>query len=318
VTEAEKDRYFELLTKLEVQQHAAEELELKRHGLPPSLFRFRKLDLFAISELRESYVWLADPETFNDPFDSALSVSSSKWLQRHPERLLSSPFGAMLTEEEKRIIFRANDPPFAAAKIAEEKSKSEGFKSSDGLLEKFVIHLTEQVSTAFSKKLSEDIRGSLRICCFCENRDSIVMWSHYAASHSGICIEYATQDLCENDFFFFHLHPVAYKEELIDVSPFLGLPNMPGSHPWMSTIAACHKSPEWDYEGEWRFVAPFGLLNEHPRFCLSRPPKSITLGANVLSPGRELVCAIAGDLGVPVFQARLVSNRFKLEFDPIK
>lgn len=88
-------------------------------------------------------------------------------------------------------------------------------------------------------------------------------------------------------------------------------------HPLMSTIAACQKSPEWRYEGEWRFVSPWGLLNECPKFPLSHPPKSITLGVKSSFQGKELVHAIADNLHIPVFQARPVSNQFKLAFDAL-
>ncbi len=48
------------------------------------------------------------------------------------------------------------------------------------------------------KKLVYDIKDSLLVSCFSETCDSILMWSHYADSHKGVCIEFENED---NDFF---------------------------------------------------------------------------------------------------------------------
>ena len=60
------------------------------------------------------------------------------------------------------------------------------------------------------------------ICCFSETKTNIHMWSHYANSHKGICVEY---DSSEFDDYFSqllqcrcHLNPVDYREKLIDLN----------------------------------------------------------------------------------------------------
>ena len=39
-----------------------------------------------------------------------------------------------------------------------------------------------------------ELRDSLLLCCYGKRNDSILMWSHYADSHKGICIEFESYD----------------------------------------------------------------------------------------------------------------------------
>jgi BRO family, N-terminal domain/P63C domain len=68
----------------------------------------------------------------------------------------------------------------------------------------------------------------------------------------GICIEYETRWLSIPEAIGL-LHPVNYHPELFDVTEyFRSLPQ--DYNNWMLWVAACHKSPEWAYEHEWRYI----------------------------------------------------------------
>jgi hypothetical protein len=49
-------------------------LVLKNRDLPRSLFKYRCFTGHALRNLGDDNVWLADPTTFNDPYDSAFAV----------------------------------------------------------------------------------------------------------------------------------------------------------------------------------------------------------------------------------------------------
>ena len=137
------------------------------------------------------------------------------------------------------------------------------------------------------------------------------MWSHYADLHQGICIEFNTKDLIRDDRIFRCLHPVVYKQELFDLTPFFGV--APGKqNPLFPTLAACHKATEWCYEREWRFVSPAGISNEQPRFYLSIRPKRIILGTRIPDSHKELVEGIARDIRVSVSCATLANDQFEV------
>jgi hypothetical protein len=109
----------------------------------------------------------------------------------------------------------------------------------------------QSVNDEAIKQFNTGIGAALRIACFSERNDSILMWSHYADHHKGICVEYETRLLSLPDAIGF-LHPVNYHPELFDATEYFC--SYPENNPWMLWIAACHKSPEWAYELEWRFI----------------------------------------------------------------
>lgn len=91
-------------------------------------------------------------------------------------------------------------------------------------------------------------------CCSAIN-DSILMWSHYADSHKGCCIEF---DISKDMSFFYFPKPIEYSSEYMKCD-FLkdGKPNVKDM-----TRSLFHKSSDWKYEHEYRIIkADFnGLL----------------------------------------------------------
>jgi hypothetical protein len=71
---------------------------------------------------------------------------------------------------------------------------------------------------------------------------------------------------------------------------------------------ACHKSPEWSYEREWRTVALYG------RDFFEIEPASVILGARIddLPDQKAALLAIANDLEIPIKQPMLRQDRFEL------
>ena len=98
-------------------------------------------------------------------------------------------------------------------------------------------------------------RASVAIICFSETFSNILMWSHYAANHTGLCVGYDA----ECDFFnsMYHceysqnigeLKPVVYSRE----RPQFNLPSdlVNDTNFWFN------KSIDWAYEKEHRILLP--------------------------------------------------------------
>jgi hypothetical protein len=159
-------------------------------------------------------------------------------------------------------------------------------------------------------RLNELVKEKLRMCCFSEVPDSILMWSHYAKHHQGFCIEYDTGLVTRPDFLG-NLQPVNYRPELFDASQYLRFDRFPGFNEWMATIAACHKSPEWSYEKEWRYVFPDG------RTTFPLKASALLLGAKIISENEEVLKKLGSDLGLTFSKASLASDSFKLIMNAI-
>jgi Protein of unknown function (DUF2971) len=93
------------------------------------------------------------------------------------------------------------------------------------------------------KDLQSDV-DQAGILSLTERRDNLLMWAHYASSHSGVCLEFAVS-IYED--FFGRAQPVVYSEKRPMFNP-RGTENE-----WVDT-ALLRKSADWSYEREWRII----------------------------------------------------------------
>lgn len=135
------------------------------------------------------------------------------------------------------------------------------------------------------------------ISCFCAESKSILMWSHYADAHGGICVEWErTGELINFNTIF--LAPVIYAKERgeITTTDVLALLHWVGAscyelsdknehdyfEPGFETIKklVLQKSADWFYEREWRLVSLSNNSSGYkvvPGYQVSR----VLLGANI-------------------------------------
>ncbi len=113
------------------------------------------------------------------------------------------------------------------------------------------------------------------IACFCESPFEILMWSHYANNHRGICIEY---DFDIAPSFFELVQPVKYTR----VYPYLNLKNVYSGRidywKYLKTSLTT-KYIDWKYEKEWRLIIA-GYSNKK-LFHIPQLIKSIFLGCEI-------------------------------------
>jgi Protein of unknown function (DUF2971) len=58
--------------------------------MPKSIFKYRKVDLYSIENLRNEKIWLASPKDFNDPYDCSVYLDIEKTLKEGPKQFDSS------------------------------------------------------------------------------------------------------------------------------------------------------------------------------------------------------------------------------------
>jgi hypothetical protein len=144
------------------------------------------------------------------------------------------------------------------------------------------------------------------------------MWSHYAKQHTGICLEFSDANMLSSAKLLELLHPVRYTENLLDVFRLFWPPEIDiyeVRFEILPILAACHKSEDWKYEGEWRLVSV--NLSSGRKFSLescSVKPSRIILGAKIDQPNRAAIEELAQRLSIPVVNARLAKDRFEIEF----
>jgi hypothetical protein len=83
------------------------------------------------------------------------------------------------------------------------------------------------------------------VACYAHNPDNLLMWSHYANSHKGLCLKF---DVLEDLSQFSPLFKVEYKEEY----PVLN--HVKSDSGGVVTKLLTTKGIQWEYEQEWRVV----------------------------------------------------------------
>lgn len=107
--------------------------------------------------------------------------------------------------------------------------------------------------------LKETLSNKIRMTCFTNKNDNILMWSHYANKHNGICVKYDLKDCKE---LLYSTFPVVYsikrpsisKNELLISSSKAEVNDEKLLLLLVRSLLT--KSDEWKYEEEWRSIIP--------------------------------------------------------------
>jgi len=155
------------------------------------------------------------------------------------------------------------------------------------------------------KQQMEQVTESIGIFCLSACKDNLLMWSHYADGHRGICLEFSTS---QDQLFGCRLDPVVYKE----LHPELFVTdnvNLEWTRRYLTT-----KARDWSYEREWRIInCPPGARTA-PHEELS----GVILGCSIPASDRQEVLEWARARPVPiqVYQAGREEGAFRLRFSP--
>jgi len=315
------DSYFESL-KANTEAAQREALALKRENFPTALYRYRSLERLGrcLEELRDGYVFLNNPDAFNDPYDSALSTSLVLFFSQALE-----PYGYGDPSTVSELIE-------SFEKEAKEHLHVEGEPFQKSFLDLLSVLLPMLYGRSSPASENQDLfsilRNLVRVCCFSTNQKSVVMWSHYAKQHSGICVEFSRASILGSTKFLELVHPVRYAEKLFDFTQVFS-PSIPDMEKIFSPsapeadadygpiLAACHKSKDWEYEKEWRLVSTDPDHRKEPKFSLNAcgiKPSRIILGTKIEQADRAAIKETADKISVPVIDAALAKDQFEIKF----
>lgn len=163
-----------------------------------TLYRYRPINSFTLLELRNSNVWLSNPKSFNDPFDSKIRVSSQK------DKMLLEKMSDWLRKEnaiKKKSSYYSFDDLMIAWGTFDEESKSHlcpiasdqisyALEASDGSIGEILNFLNKEGFDDSTVNLMIAAIYKIGIVCLSESGFEPNMWAHYADNHRGICIRY--------------------------------------------------------------------------------------------------------------------------------
>lgn len=164
-------------------------------------------------------------------------------------------------------------------------------------------------------------RASVAILCFSEAFDSIPMWSHYADSHSGLCIGYDAE--CN---FFNSMYSCNYSENVGVLKPVTYTKTRP------QFLLPCDlvnntgdwfvKSTDWSYEKEHRILLPIDKANilessETPIWAYKIDPiniKRVIFGCRMKDEYKRHVKTVLNAYDIEFTEARPHPAYYQLSF----
>lgn len=163
----------------------------------------------AIKIIKSESVLLNNPAKFNNPFDSSIKINENE-IQKAIDIVLNycavkEFFNLFLNDKLiltpcQRVIINFLKLEYRLMEFFMKKQPQ--YKSSpfiNSFIYKVLINNSEakkhieNLQKEFKEKLFKEVeeyRDKILISCFSKRNDSILMWSHYADSHKGVCIEY--------------------------------------------------------------------------------------------------------------------------------
>jgi hypothetical protein len=179
-----------------------------------------------------------------------------------------------------------------------------------------------EMAQGFREFLQPEMQDSMVVLSLSENQNSLLMWAHYAADHSGFAVGF------DAEHSYFHsagsnpgnagyLHRVIYSEER--PSGILGSLSVEKAY--------LTKSPEWAYEREWRVLQRANNASEvldHSMHLFSFPETAVVeviLGARSTEATKAAMLEVLSDKAawghVALMQATVDERHYRLNYGAI-
>ena len=230
------------------------------------LCKYRPLDAKALAILGGRELYFAPSSSFNDPFDcdvEALVEGSPDQLQAIWEKLRLDVKALADAERLKQIRFidlQSEPRAERGYPYVRDFELKAGIDSVYGLVPKYSARLrnAREGSVEYATALREFYHSLIQIgqrqfgiCCLAGDAANILMWSHYAANHTGVALLFDSSrrlfvkqpGISQHDVRYHQSRKVNVAEE-----------GWPGSFIQLFT----RKAVDWAYEKESRYVSHTG------------------------------------------------------------
>ena len=142
-----------------------------------------------------------------------------------------------------RRVYHMMEARWARVAIENRRLKVSRFGDLNDPFELFALNRHSQAARKASRRFAADFNETTGLLCFGEDWSSVVMWSHYAEKHKGICLGFDVRRSLLQD--------VEYEDRRIR----LALGDDPASATLSTTLQkqlTCTKAKAWAYEEEFR------------------------------------------------------------------
>lgn len=198
---------------------------------------------------------------------------------------------------------------YAISNIALGRLKVSRFSDLNDPFELLALKSNRSKARDLSQVLREKYDKESGLICFCKDWMSPPMWSHYAATHRGICLGF---DLSRSAVL-----NVVYEDDRVPDS----LPDLPEIDDVSTALRkklSRTKSTHWEYESEVRIIFPLAKSQKEGNLYFKPFGDDMTLKEVILGPICQLPLAGIRNLvsslrpGVAVFRSRLAWKTFSV------
>jgi len=222
---------------------------------PNKIYKYEPMSIQALANLKSESIYFNSPLNFNDPFDCNMALK------------ICAPY--------------LEEIPFIKEFLLEETQESDGAAKIESMSEGEIAAMGMVLAENYMKDRKSWPFASCGICCFSETNDNLLMWSHYASSGKGFCLEF---DSSREPFD--RIQPVKY----VDAPPELNFKRVfTVDKLYLLDALFCTKSIHWSYEKEWR------IFHQDASRAENYPTSSLTgvyFGPEVDDSYAEIICLI--------------------------
>lgn len=268
-------------------------IEIKYENMPESFYKYCKINDNTLNSLKNNNLFFSSIATFNDPFESAVSIQNDKIEKEICKKIIKLIKNKIDPNFNMSIDEISTLKDFILKIDKEERIPKDVLEESIDLTKDSIKYKIDEITT-YLYTLSNI---NHRICCLSTVNNNIKMWSHYADDHKGFCLEYNFKEL-NNDLTELLL-PVRYTDEVLDVSDCF-TDKMNNS---IILNALTRKYTEWSEEKEWRII--INSTNNAQGQCVTTPtPKKIFLGNQINVENKNKIIEIAKVKNIEIYQMK--------------
>ena len=276
------------------------------------MFKYSPINSYALRNLQKNQLYFNSPLNFNDPFDTfhpaeIREMSNEKFVEqfcksskRNFEK--TKLLGILNKSISKKDFYNFCDDLIDYIFDFDSENSTNIFKDKSDFLEKLnnikdsEFDFVGDIGTFFStiklrlqstiQKTLHNIRqqsfSKIGVSCFSKNNLNLLMWSHYADSHQGFCLEFDSSTLPFSKAF-----EVTYKSEIPNISSDMLMSEQIGTESIEKLLS--FKSIEWKHEQELRI---FHQESNKSYFYPSNSLKAIYFGIRTDVSDIEIICSI--------------------------
>ena len=244
---------------------------------PKYLYKYYRDNQRNVDAVFNNKMWYSAPISFNDPYDCDFALDEPA--------IINSLLYSIVCDNNMR-------------------KGSVAWKSA---------YITLKKEFPKFKMVIEDMKSSMGVACLCEDYNNVLMWSHYANNHKGMCVKYNLMDF--NRILKYTPIPVIYSKNR-NVLRRLRMNYIEHDITSLFVENLVNKEEAWKYENEWRIVRDEKACGEqwdntrHGALLDSIRPEAVIIGCNADRQFENEVKGKCKSEGIRVFKMEKRNNDY--------